>query len=347
MNTTCLINSYNYAQFIGEAVDGALRQTRPFDEIIIVDDGSTDGTLELLRAKYASRPHVKIVAKPNEGQLSCFNEGFARATGDVVFFLDADDYYDPTYVERALAVYRRDPSCDFLSCGCQLFGEREGVSLNFPDSRDLGYSVIRTTYSRAWIGGVTSSLSMRRQVLEKILPLPFLDDWRTRADDCLVFGASLVGARKRFLAEPLVCYRIHSNNHFCGRKPDAAANYQRRLAVNRLFEHLHRQQSYCIEQLADFPHREFQTIERPSFSVLLEYARISARSHASLVRRLSCVGSMLHHYLSSASRTTPEKQSDAVQATEPPAALRLYMPDEEVTHEASHNQQAGRRRRAA
>ena len=194
ITTTCLVSNFNYASYVGEAIDGALRQTVPFSEIIVVDDGSTDGSLEFLKARYSRQPLVQIVGKQNAGQLSCFNEGFARATGDIVFFLDADDIYEPQYVDEALRVYDRHPSCDFLACGRQMFGNKVGVSFRYPTDRDFGYSALNTAHRREWIGASTSCLSIRRHILDEILPLPFVHDWRTRADDCLVFGASLAGA---------------------------------------------------------------------------------------------------------------------------------------------------------
>src|SRR5215510_4209515 len=88
--TSCLISNYNYKRYIADAVDSALAQTAPLDEIIIVDDGSTDGSQEFIRDRYY-HPKIQLITKENGGQLSCFNEGFRVATGDVIFFLDADD----------------------------------------------------------------------------------------------------------------------------------------------------------------------------------------------------------------------------------------------------------------
>src|SRR6478752_7433383 len=84
MTTTCLINNYNYAEFLGAAIDSALAQTVPFDQIVVVDDGSTDGSLDVVAKKRALDPVIQVVAKANQGQLSCFNEGAARARGDIV-----------------------------------------------------------------------------------------------------------------------------------------------------------------------------------------------------------------------------------------------------------------------
>jgi glycosyltransferase involved in cell wall biosynthesis len=309
MTTTCLVSNYNYAHYVCDAVDSALRQTVPLDEIIVVDDGSTDGSLELLKSRYHGHPAVRIIAKGHQGQLSCFNVGFAHATGDVVFFLDADDVYEPNYVEQALEVYSRDQNCDFVFCVRRRFPQRDDVSLEVAEDRDLGYSVILTAYFREWIGAPTSCLSMRRRILDKILPIPFTDDWWTRADDCLVFGASLAGARKHYIARPLVRYRVHGRNHFCGRRADKFANYRRRLAINTLFEYLERKLCYNVPRLADFHHREFSTIARPTLRQLTQYVRIGMASRTSLLRRLFCIAEMTGHYLHTAISSSAENHA--------------------------------------
>ena len=343
MITTCVISSYNYAQFICEAVDSALGQTVAFDEIIIVDDGSTDGTVELLKGRYAHHPSIQIVSKENQGQLSCFNEGFLRSSGDIVFFLDADDVYEPDYVEQMLEVYRREPGFDFVYCGVRRFGRKES-GLKSARDQDFGYSVILTACLRDWIGGPTSCLSMRRATLEKILPLPFLDSWRTRADDCLVFGASLAGARKFYLARALVRYRVHDQNQFCGRSPDKFAVYRRRLAINTLFEHLERKLCFNFERLAEFHHREFCTIAKPTMRQFRQYLRISLSARISMFRRLACMAEMTRHYLRTAIRSTQAAVS--IPSTNRDAApLRVFMP-KDTAIDAAPTQPAQQRRAA-
>src|SRR4051812_2312173 len=297
VTTTCLINNFNYASYVGEAIDSALRQTVPFNEIIVVDDGSTDGSFELLQTRYGRQPLVQIIGKSNAGQLSCFNEGFARATGDIVFFLDADDIYDPQYVEEALRVYNCHPSCDFLACGRQMFGQEDGISLRYSMDRDFGYSVLNTAHRREWIGAATSCLSIRRNILEEILPLPFVRDWRTRADDCLVFGASLAGAQKRYLSKALVRYRVHEQNHFHSRTSNRSTTYRRRMAINRLFEHFERKLCFNMQRLAADHHREFCTIDSPTLGQLLTYFGIGLNAQMSPIRRIGCIGTMLRHFL--------------------------------------------------
>jgi glycosyltransferase involved in cell wall biosynthesis len=326
MNTTCVISSYNYAQFICEAVDSALAQTVAFDEIIIIDDGSTDGTVDLLNSRYARYPSIRIVSQENLGQLACFNEGFLRSNGDIVFFLDADDIYEPNYLEQALDVYRQDPGIDFVYCGLRKFGRIE-EGLKSPVDRDLGYSAIVTACQREWIGAPTSCLSIRRATLEKILPLPYLDSWRTRADDCLVFGSSLAGARKFYLGQALVRYRVHALNQHCGRKPDKFAVYRRRLAINTLYEHLERKLCFNFDRLAEFHHREFCTIAKPTARQLRQYLRISLTARISLFRRLACIAEMTRHYLRSKMRYEPAVNSGMFTPVEGTAApLRVFTP---------------------
>jgi glycosyltransferase involved in cell wall biosynthesis len=317
MKIACLINNYNYAAFVGDAVDSALRQTVPFDEIIVVDDGSTDGSVELLTRSYGQHPRIRIFTKPNQGQLSCFNEGFARSTGDIVLFLDGDDVYEPNYVEQLLDVYRRDPTIDFVSCGHRQFGRRDGLQLEFSEDRDLGYSVILTSCLREWIGAPTSCLSMRRNVLEQVLPLPFLEAWRTRADDCLVFGASLAGARKYYLAQPLVRYRVHDRNRFFGRKFDKCAAYRRRLAINALFEHLETKFSYNVGRFDEFLHREFYTIAKPTVRQLKQYYLINARVPTSFRRRLKRFAALTVHFLRASMRPTSAETRAASASDQP------------------------------
>jgi glycosyltransferase involved in cell wall biosynthesis len=330
MATTCLINNYNYARFVGDAVESALAQSVPFDEIIVVDDGSKDESVELLTRRFADNPAVRVVAKEHQGQLSCFNEGYSCSTGDIVFFLDADDVYEPNYLEQALAVYTSNPNFDFVFCGCRHFGQRDSLQLASLEDRDLGYSVILAAYLRHWIGASTSCLSMRRGMLEKILPFPFIEDWRIRADDCLVFGSSLAGARKYYLAQPLVRRRVHDDNRFVGCSPAKFATYRRRLAINTLFAYLERKFCYDVERLADFHHHEFCTIDKPTFSQFTQYLQISRKSRTSFFRRLACITQMIRHYLRSALRPAQSLENTVlpVGSYDSTATLRLFVPGE-------------------
>src|SRR5437762_9779476 len=100
-----IIDNYNYGRFLRDAIDSALAQTYPHAEVIVVDDGSTDNSREVI-ASYGDR--IKPILKENGGQGSAFNAGFAASSGDVILFLDADDLLVSTAAERAVA-YFNDP----------------------------------------------------------------------------------------------------------------------------------------------------------------------------------------------------------------------------------------------
>lgn len=102
-----VITSYNKDRFIGAAVDSALAQTWPAVEVIVVDDASTDRSVDVLRS-YGDR--ITLLTKPNGGQGSAMNAGFARSRGDIVVFLDCDDLLDHDIVARAAAAWRSTTS---------------------------------------------------------------------------------------------------------------------------------------------------------------------------------------------------------------------------------------------
>ncbi|MBD2504254.1 glycosyltransferase family 2 protein [Anabaena azotica] len=278
IKTSCLINNYNYAEFLGKAVDSALNQTVKFDEIIIIDDASTDNSAEII-ANLAKTSGVKYLLKEkNQGQLSSLNEGFLAAHGDIIFFLDADDIYEPEYLETALNFYARRRECDFVFCAYRKFGAVEGVFQDYAVDLDLGYSVIKTLCKGEWIGSMTSTLSMRREILEKILPIPYTEDWRIRADDCLVWGASLVGARKFYISQPLVKYRIHQNNKFHNQQSlvlDRSYEYKRWWKRNALFNYILQRNSLRLPYLLAFTSlNEIKTIPRPTTKDFVLYLKI-------------------------------------------------------------------------
>lgn len=295
MKTCCLINHYNYGQYVEEAVQSALWQTVPFHEVLLVDDGSTDGSCHVVERLAESDPRLRLLCKDNGGQLSCFNEGFEATNAEVVCFLDADDAYEPGYLEAVLDVYRRHPEIDFVFCNHRKVTPHGTEPGRETPDRDLGFSILRTMYLRQWVGAPTSCISARRRTLEKILPYPLFEDWITRADDCLVFGSSLAGARKYHLGKPLVRYRIHGNNRFQGRGPDPKADYVRRVAISRLFAHMIRKMGYG-DHLDDLAHREFRTITEPTRQEYRVYKKVVHRSGQSLKRRVGMRLSMAAYY---------------------------------------------------
>src|SRR5579863_566501 len=99
---TVLVDTCNHERFIEEAIVSVLEQDFPRKEmeILVVDDGSTDRTPEII-GKFATRVHH--LRKSNGGQASAFNAGIAEARGEIIAFLDGDDWWERNKLERVLS----------------------------------------------------------------------------------------------------------------------------------------------------------------------------------------------------------------------------------------------------
>lgn len=114
-NVTIIIPTCNRAHFIGETLDSVLGQTVPPDQVIIVNDGSTDSTLEVLR-RYGDR--IEVIDQENSGRARAVNRAIAQVRGDYLWIFDDDDIAVPDSLERHLAVLEAHPEIDFTYAGC-------------------------------------------------------------------------------------------------------------------------------------------------------------------------------------------------------------------------------------
>lgn len=297
MKTACIIDNYNYQSYLVEAVESVLNQTTKFDEIIIVDDGSTDRSRQIIQHKWSSDSRIKIIFKPNGGQMSAFNAGFEACCGDLICFLDSDDIYHPSYLEKSLCFYRDRPECDFAFCGYEKFDLVSETVIPFADRPDLGITAIQVNERRTFLGGPTSTLSMKRALAEKILPYPYAEEWRSRADDVLILGSSLAGAHKFSNSEILVRYRVHTENAWYGKSFTTAIRLKRELALNRLFAHF-RKAMGCREDLCNLAYLEFRTHPAPDYRLARDYCNIIRYGVKRRSNRLKYYAKILAHYLS-------------------------------------------------
>ncbi|MGB8840688.1 MAG: glycosyltransferase family A protein, partial [Aliidongia sp.] len=156
-----IIPNYNCRPYLPTALDSVRRQALTDYEIIVVDDGSTDGSAEWLAAEATRDPHLVILTLPGRrnGPSIARNAGIAAARAPIVAFLDADDFWYPDAIADRLALHEADPSA-VLS-----FGDFRSVS---PEGRDLGtYFAYRRHFHR-WIGGRRGVLPLGRQAIAMI-----------------------------------------------------------------------------------------------------------------------------------------------------------------------------------
>jgi len=120
---SAIIPVYNGAATVAAAIDSALAQSFAALEVIVVDDGSTDATAEVLR-RYAGR--IRIIERANGGIAAARNSGAAAATGEYLAFLDCDDIWMPTMVARAVAALDREPACVLAYTNCAVIDSEGG-----------------------------------------------------------------------------------------------------------------------------------------------------------------------------------------------------------------------------
>lgn len=202
-----VIDNYNYAEFVSDALDSVRAQTYPHVEVVAVDDGSTDGSAAVIAGSAGVRP----VLKDHGGQGSALNAGFAACGGEVVIFLDADDVLSPTAAARAVSALAPDvvnvrwPMVVVDRAGTELGMMPDG---ELPEG-DLGH-VSAAGGPLSFANAPLSANAWRRSMLERILPLP-ADRYGTGADSYLHALAPGWG-RLRTLPEPLGRWRRHGRN---------------------------------------------------------------------------------------------------------------------------------------
>ena len=110
---TIITPTYNRAAFLPQAIDGVLAQTYRNFELIVVDDGSTDSTQEMMEG-YAEDPRVRYFYQPNQGQSVARNWGLEEARGEYICFLDSDNAWFPDKLEKSLNAFRENPDVDVI-----------------------------------------------------------------------------------------------------------------------------------------------------------------------------------------------------------------------------------------
>lgn len=121
-----IIPCYNDGAYLSETIEKLLQQTVPIHEIIIVNDGSTDvKTLQVLN-NIESDPKIKVIHQENKRMSAARNTGVNAATGEYIVALDADDYFDNRFFEKALSVFNKEPNVAVVTSYIKYFGERTG-----------------------------------------------------------------------------------------------------------------------------------------------------------------------------------------------------------------------------
>jgi glycosyltransferase involved in cell wall biosynthesis len=208
---TILVNTYNHERFIAQALNSVAEQDFPSAEIetIVVDDGSTDATPEIVKRFV---PGVQYIRKSNGGQVSALHEGLAHSSGDIIAFLDGDDWWTKDKISRVVSTLDKYPSMAAVGHGFYEADEQGlvGRALELDSEYHLSFETpvaARFAASVRTFGG-TSKLALRRSALERALPvpsdLPFFDNF--------LFFQAIATSGAILLPQALCYYRLHSGN---------------------------------------------------------------------------------------------------------------------------------------
>ena len=202
-----VIPSYNCAHYVTQAVDSALAQSVPVDEIIVVDNGSSDDTPQVL-ARYGDR--VRYAFQPNRGISNARNRGISMARGELIAFLDADDVWLPEKLEKQLQCLAANPEAGLVHTDILHWDDRTGELQHRPQGRER--FVGRCKREFFWHCRVhTSSVLVTRRCLEAVgsfdesIPGGY-------AEDLDLFQRIARQFALAFVPEPLVHYRQHDHN---------------------------------------------------------------------------------------------------------------------------------------
>ncbi|MGB7283441.1 MAG: glycosyltransferase [Candidatus Acidiferrum sp.] len=206
-----LIDTYNHERFIAKAIESVLEQDFPSAdrEIIVVDDGSTDRTPEIIRN---FEPHVRVLRKENGGQASAFNVGIPECKGEIIAFLDGDDWWAPGKLKRVTEVLNAEPSVGLLGHGIHEAFADGRIRTSVPEKNErltlnslAAARVFRLR--RSFLG--TSRMILRTELARRILPIP--DALVFEADE-YVFTLGALLSELVILQDALTYYGIHGGN---------------------------------------------------------------------------------------------------------------------------------------
>jgi glycosyltransferase involved in cell wall biosynthesis len=218
-SVSIVINNHDYERYVGAAIESALGQHYPRVEVVVVDDGSTDGSREVI-ATYGA--DVVVELQDNAGQTAAMNAGFARSTGDIVCFLDADDELHPTAAQTAVELLA-DPTVargfwclDVVDPAGRVHGRVPKRALPPFD----GHDVLRHGDPHLFAIAPTSANAWSRPFLESLLPLPPIEPtvgYGSAMADCLMGMASLAYGATRSTTDVHGRYLVHDANDFARR----------------------------------------------------------------------------------------------------------------------------------
>lgn len=221
-----IVPLYNSERFVAAAVESILQQSYPPYEIIVIDDGSSDRSQEKL-SPYRDRIHY--IYQNNQGVAAARNRGIQQATGDLIAFLDHDDYWFPNKLEKQVATWQQNPTLGIIHSGW-----RRVDTWGNPLGDITPWQKAPTLDLEAWVrwkSVLLSAMLFRRDWLVQIGGLD--TSFQQACDVDLVLRLVLAGCQSTWLREVTTCYREHDRNDSLNTTIQAQESWQ---VLNKFFQ---------------------------------------------------------------------------------------------------------------
>ena len=212
-----VIPCYNHANYITRAIQSVLTQSRPVDRLLVIDDGSTDNSVEIIRN--LKDPRVELLTQENQNAFNTINRGVSLVAEDCdyIAILNSDDYYHPDRFARLLPLFENDPEAQVVCSGLDLIDEND-APLPPAHPRAQWFQAIWSLDARddlelvQWLGlgnfpGTTSNILGRAAYMAANPMLPYHYN-----HDYAFLTCAAIRGNLRIHAEALLSYRVHAKN---------------------------------------------------------------------------------------------------------------------------------------
>jgi glycosyltransferase involved in cell wall biosynthesis len=196
-----VIPAYNAEKYIRESIDSVLTQTFKNYEIIVVDDGSTDSTGIIIQQSY---PSVRYIFQKNGGPAKARNVGIKEARGEYIAFLDADDVWMPTKLEKQIHYFNQHPEISFVFTENSMFDEK-GIIRHTLGKRErlLKKDVVRNIFMSSYLA--TPTVMVQKKVFEEV---GYFEENLIAAEDDNMWMRIAMKFKVALIDEPLTMVRI-------------------------------------------------------------------------------------------------------------------------------------------
>lgn len=203
-----IIPTYNSPHYLIEALESVLSQTYKDMEIVIVDDGSTDNTKEVIQSYLILDRNIKYIYQNNGGTASARNTGIKFSSGEYIAFLDHDDIWLPQKTELQIKILDSDPSIGLVYCRFQIMDEDKGSVLEPPKRELCRGGVYEKFLVRCYIN-TASQVMIRKACIERV---GYFDESLQIVDDYDFYIRVARHYKIEYLDQPLANWRIHRLN---------------------------------------------------------------------------------------------------------------------------------------